>query len=135
MRRTHPGPVPRSPLGGGRNQKRPPATTAVIKRPYPAARLRLLMRAMRGEDIRPFVEFEMALKPGATLTLASALSRAGGSPGRRLTVWMALLVVASAAWGIFRDCHMPVANGLGYDGATYGQIALEPESIFQLPFN
>jgi hypothetical protein len=48
---------------------------------------------------------------------------------------MLVAVVTLAVIGLFLRDHIPVGGGLGYDGETYGYVALWPERLFDLPFN
>ena len=48
---------------------------------------------------------------------------------------MFLVVLGFAAWGMWRDCHIPQSDGLGWDGSTYGKIAMNPETLFEVPAN
>jgi len=48
---------------------------------------------------------------------------------------MALALVALAVYGLFLRDHIPLAGGLGYDGETYGRVAVHPATLFQLPLN
>jgi hypothetical protein len=70
------------------------------------------------------------LVPGATPAPVS-----GSASGLSVSSWMFLAVVGLAVHGVFLRDHIPVAQGLGYDGETYGSIALMPERLFDLPFN
>ena len=51
------------------------------------------------------------------------------------TVWMLLVFLVLAVHGLFLRDRIPVAGGFGYDGDTYGRVALQPAYIFELPFN
>ena len=74
----------------------------------------------------------------AVPTDAQRLETPGARPVPRALstgAWMGLTLVALAIYGLFLRDHIPVAGGLGYDGETYGRVALQPEALFQLPLN